>query len=232
MVKRKLKFQNSMRRYVKRKSATQTKMKRTATAAARRVLMKTSETRTNWVHVNEQSLSTLTGYLAYDPLVVSEGTGKEERIGSEIIPTGLHIKGVVHNNGSGPNFVRIVVVKSNTRQQVTTGDFFGGETGLGQDITDVTGLDRMYWPIHKNVHQVLYDKVIKLEKSGEVGNCRMFNKWLKLGGKIKYDGGNTGSEQLTPRYHIVYLSAEAADDTSTGQTVEVSALHRFFYKDF
>lgn len=230
MVKRK--YSGTTRRFVKRKSAAQTKMKRTATAAARRVLMKASETKSNWVHVNEQNLSTLTGYIAYDPLVITEGSGVEERIGTEIMPTGLHIRGVVNNNGGSPNFVRILVVKSNTRQQVTLGDFFGAGTGLGQDISAVNGLDRMYWPIHKNVHTVLYDKVMRLEKSSEVGKSRSFNKWLKLGGKIKFDGGGTGSEQVTPRYHIVYMAAETEDDTSTGQNVEVSALHRLFYKDF
>lgn len=220
------------RRNVKRKSAAQTKMKRTATAAAKRVLMKTSETKANWVHINEQNLNTITGYLAYDPLVITEGTGKEERVGTEIIPTGLHVRGICNNNGSSPNFVRILILRSNTRQQVNTGDFFGSSTGVGLDISAVNGLDRMYWPIHKATHTVLYDKVIRLEKSTEVGKSRQFNKWIKLGGKIKFDGNGTGSENLFPRYHIVYMSAESDDDTSTGQNVEVSVLHRFFYKDF
>ncbi|CAN0135924.1 unnamed protein product, partial [Heterosigma akashiwo] len=163
---------------------------------------------------------------------VTEGTGKEERIGTEIMPTGLHIKGVVNNNGASPNFVRIIVVKSNTRQNVTSGDFFAANTGVGQKITAINGLERMYWPIHKTVHNVLYDRVLRLEKNGDFGKSKLFNKFIKLKGKIKFDGNCTGAEQLTPRYHIVYMTAESEDDTSTGQNVEVSAMHRFFYKDF
>jgi len=216
----------------RKKSRNTSTMVKIASNAAQRVIMKAAETKANWLHVNEQYLNTLTGYLAYDPLAVDEGSGKEERIGTEIMPTGLHIKGVINNNGASPNFVRIVIVKSKTRQQVTTGDFFAASTGVGQDISAINGLDRMYWPIHKSVHTVLYDRVLRLEKNGEVGKSKAFNKFIKLKGKIKFDGAGTGSENLTPRYHIVYMTAESEDDTSLGENVEVSALHRFFYKDF
>ena len=227
----KRKFGGSTTRRVRHKSAAQAKMKRTAASAARRAVMKMSETKVHWAHYNEKSLNTLTGFEVLDPAAVVEGSGQEERIGTEISPTGFHIKGVLNNNGSSANFVRIVVVKSMTRQNIATGDWFAASTGLGQDITAVNGLDRMYWPIHKKVHQVLWDKVYRLEANGSTDKSRFFNKFLKLGGKLKFDGGNTGSEQSTPRYHIIYMAAETEDDTSLGQSVEVSAIHRLFYKD-
>lgn len=227
----KRKFGGTTTRRVRHKSAAQAKMKRTAASAARRAVMKMSETKAYWTHVNETSLNTLTGYIVTDPAAVDEGSGQEQRLGTEISPTGLHIKGVLNNNGSSPNFVRIVVVKSLTRQNVATGDWFAANTGVGQDISAINGLDRMYYPIHKKVHQVLWDKVYRLENNGTTDKSRFFNKFLKLGGKLKFDGAGTGSEQSTPRYHIVYMAAETEDDTSLGQSVEVSAIHRLFYKD-
>lgn len=203
-----------------------------ARQAAKNVLMRMAETKTKWQHVNEINLSTLTGYLAYDPLAPTQGTGPQERIGTEIQPTGLHIRGVVHNNGGNANFVRILVVKSTTRQDIASGDFFAAASGIGQDITAINGVDRVFWPIHQKVHKVLYDKTLLLEKSTEINKAKSFNKFIKLSGKVKFDGASTGPEQVTPRYHIVYLGAESPDDTSLGENVEVSALHRFFYKDF
>lgn len=204
----------------------------TARRTAKNVIMRLAETKSHWQHANEVNLNTSTGHLAYDPLAAAEGTGAEERVGTEIQPTGLHIRGVLYNNGNKANYVRIVVVKSATRQHIGGGDFFMSAAGSGTDITAVTGLDKMYWPIHQKVHKVLYDRVIKLEQVAETGNTQTFQKWIKLSGKVRFDGAATGVEQVTPRYHIVYMASQAADDTVLGENVELSALHRFFYKDF
>lgn len=204
----------------------------TARRTAKSVIMRLAETKAHWQHANEVNLNTFTGHVAYDPLAPAEGSGNEERIGTEIMPTGLHIRGVLHNNGNKANYVRIVVVRSTTRQNVGAGDFFSSATGNGQDITAVTGVDKMYWPIHQKAHKVLYDRVIKLEQVAETGNTQTFQKWIKMSGKVRFDGNSTGVESVTPRYHIVYMASQAADDTVLGENVELSALHRFFYKDF
>lgn len=204
----------------------------TARQTAKNVIMRLAETKAHWGHANEANLNTSTGYLAYDPLTPPEGAGAEQRNGTEIQPTGLHIRGVLHNNGNKSNYVRIVVVKSATRQNIASGDFFANAAGNGVDITAITGLDKMYWPIHQKVHKVLYDRTFFMEQTDRVGATKTFNKFIKLSGKVNFDAGNSGVENVTPRYHIVYLAAQASDDTVLGENVEVSALHRLFYKDF
>lgn len=210
-------------------------MSKAVKAYVRRAMPK-AEMKQIWSHTNESLLSTLTqGYVTSGPLC-GAGTGPNSRIGNDITLHGLHLKGALYNNSAGETYVRCVVVGyPGTNGNPTLNLFRGGPGGLPASVTTVVGLDAMYYPLNKTQLHIYHDKVFKLagNVNGNSGsNTRMFNKFFKFGGrKISYLGDQSGEGKQNWLYSVIWIAADASDDTTSGTSVDLSQMEIAYFKD-
>lgn len=115
--------------------------------------------------------------------------------------------------------------------------FTTAQTGATSTISSVNGLDTMYFPINKTELKVYVDKKFKIagSTSGNGGrNTRPFNavvKWPGKGKKITYKGNAAGVGNQDYFVSVIWIVADANDDTSTGTVMELSQLTRFWFTD-
>lgn len=202
-----------------------------------RTLAKRMEVKTKWWSQDEATVSTLSqGNNFQDIITVAEGTGAEERVGKCINLTGLHIRGVIHNNGGNCNYVRMVIFRYMLPSLTvdSTESFFENSIGSRTDFTSIGGLNTIYTPVNKNNVKVLYHRIFKLapNTSTEGKHTQLFNKFIKLRNmKVEFEGPNTGNANVQPRLWFGIWAAESADDTGLGQTIETSYVGRTFFTD-
>lgn len=189
-----------------------------------------------WTHTNEYQMNTLSqGYLTSGPLI-SEGIDDGQRTGAVVNVSGLHFRGVLNSNSSTDCFARCMVVGyPGVNGDPTLNLFRNGQGGLAVGVNAINGLDAMYWPLNKMQLHVYVDKLYKLSAVG-AGNAgastRAFSHFVKFGGKkVQFKGNLTGSGNQNWMYSIIWITAEAPDDTSSGNTVELSQLERLYFKD-
>jgi len=202
----------------------------------RRIMPKT-EMKVAWAHHNEIQLNTLSqGYQSVNGTYINQGTQTNTRVGNQIFAQGVHLKGVFNNNSTSESFVRMIVIG----YPGTNGDpllnlFKANTTGGTQGVSTLYGLDPIYFPINTGELHVYTDKVIRLAGSatGNAGmNCKFFNQFIKLGGrKVEYKGNVYGTGLQSWMYSVIWIAADANDDTSSGTAIELSCLERFYFKD-
>lgn len=230
------------RRYVRRRRPRRIRRTRrsgvTPSRAARianSVLNKRSETKVHTNTLNEVAIDTLSQGTFYDPLTINQGPAVNQRQGLKINLKGIQIKGFLNNNGANLNYVRMCVFFAKDQQDFTSAsDVFTGSLGENFNFGTIPGMDAMYYPLNKRLMHVLWDKVYKVGPSGNNGlaNGRMISKFIKLNRVIRFDSSTSGADNVHPRLHVGMWAAESPDDTTVGQTVEISALIRCWYKDF
>lgn len=224
------------KRYQKRRSK-----KKTSQAFRQKVLgvlNRQLEKKQLWSTWNETAITTLQASAFYDLSAVAQGDANGNRTGNEIQASGFHFKGVLNNNSTSiTNYVRIVVFRAmadNSDMSYATSDLFAAANGIPQALSDQTGLNAMYYPIDKRLHKVYKDFVVKLAPNTATNgtHTKMIQFWIPLKGlKMYFEGSGTGDSNASPRLHFGMWTAEAPDDTSTGETVEVSGVGRFYFKD-
>lgn len=199
------------------------------------------EVKTAWFHDNEVSLSTLAqGAMQAYPLLAN-GPTKSQRIGNDIMLTEFEIKGSLKNNSATNTIYARALIVGHTGEidpTIATFPIFQGnfdETTL--PVSSVNGLDAMYFPINKKELTVYHDKVYKLagDANGNDGKETVFfSKHIKFGPKgmkVSYKGNTSGYKNQTKMVSVVWIVAEASDDTTTGFTVELSQLTRYWFTD-
>jgi len=197
-----------------------------------RALERKLERKTRYVELNEVAMNTVTQLYAYDPIEIAQGITTGERIGTEISLKGIHVKGFMRNNAIETVYVRMVLLKSQYDSNITAAstifqDNVGGEVGLA------SGLNCLYQPFYRGKIQPIWTRMIKLAPSTSTdGNeVRFLNKFVKLDQKIKFSSSSFGAGLTKPRYHLLFILADAADDTGLGSTVESSFTMRTWYTD-
>jgi len=199
--------------------------------------MPKTEMKCSWSHHNEVQLNTLTqGYQSIGGASLNQGTQLNTRICNQVFAQGIHLKGVFNNNSTSETFVRMIVIGyPGSNGDPTLNLFKGNTTGSTTGVMGVNGLDDMYFPINSVELHVYHDQVFRLAGSatGNAGlNCKFFNKFIKLGGrKIEYKGNTYGYQNQSWMYSVIWIAADANDDTTGGTAVELSCLERFYFKD-
>lgn len=202
----------------------------------KRVLPKV-ETKQVWAHHNEVQLNTLSqGYQSTAVCQIGQGTAANNRIGNIVHLSSLDLRGALNNNSTSESFVRMVVLMyPGTNGDPTLNIFRSLPTGTTAGVSTINGLDEMYYPINTLEFTVLYDKVFRLAGSatGNSGsNTLFFKKNINLKQKrlqFKSTGSGVGNQDYM--YSVIWIAADANDDTSTGTAVELSCLERLFFKD-
>lgn len=200
------------------------------------------ELKTFWQHDNEVSLNTLSqGTTAnmYHPQLAVGNSGLQ-RVGNEINFKSMHLKGVLYNNSTQETYVRMIVVgcPGTLDPTITTFPLFrSGSSGVTSVVSSLNGLDQMYYPLNTMDLTVYQDNVFKLAGSNSYSggsNTRMFSKFIKFPGKgkhVTFKGNTTGQNNQNWYINVIWLAADANDDTSTGTNVELSMLTRYWYQD-
>lgn len=190
-----------------------------------------------WYHHNEVTLNTLAqGYVAYGPNII-QGQASWNRQGNIVNVSGLHLKGILNNNGASENYARMLIVGFDGVKNTSPTDnlFRGDQVGTTVGIAAVNGLDGIYFPINKIDFKVYRDRVFKLggsAASSPTSNTKMFTEFVKFNGrKVEYKGATTGFGNQSWIYAVIWIVAEGPDDTAGGQAVELSMMERLYYKD-
>lgn len=193
-----------------------------------------------FVHINEQSISTIApGSTWWDPLAIPLGTSITDRVGNTVYVKSIEITGVLANVTNASHLVRYMLLKTDIDANFnnTTEFLHNLNNSDGQmDIDDTSGLDSMYCPVDNQVARPLLDKVHCLGAlgEGEHGGFETFAHTIRFPGRgmqVKYRGLNTSGAVKYPRLHFGAWTAEADDDVSTGETVEISAAIKVNYHE-
>lgn len=186
-------------------------------------------------YLDESAQSSLIQGSSISMLGVTQGLQAWNRIGNEIRVKGFHVKGIFNNNGTAPNYVRMVLVWSacDTDTTLTAANLFGdiALSGTTGGTSTIPGLNIMYYPINRIQYTPVYDKVFKLGGSSDPSCTRIYSKFIKMNKTIKYIANSTGTGVQNYQLSLFYLVAEAGDDTSGGITTEVSHVARVFFTD-
>lgn len=220
----------------RRTSSRSKKSDRHIAKIAKKVLYKNSETKCKMAHFNELSFNTTTYGAFYDPMLIQEGTGPDNRIGNLITLSGYQVKGVLKSNATTTHqYVRMVVFYAKDRTDMGDGsEMF--VNSLHNPLTSATigGLDKIYHPLNKSLVTPLYDKVHRIapDSSANSDGTKFFNFFIKLKNrKVSYENSTGGgSENVSPRLHFAVFTADAGDD-DINTTIEMSALGRLWFKD-
>lgn len=163
----------------------------------------------------------------------AQGTSAGQRIGNEIRLQKLVIRASLHNNATISNLVRMVVFYLDDNVAVTSGtDIFAGAAGNPLDFATVTGINTIHYPFNPVKITVLHDQVFNLAKGGEYESTRVIKKSINLRNKkVVFENTTSGVDNQKPNLYIAYWAAEAAEDISTGTTVELSHYSQTFFTD-
>lgn len=242
MVKRAYTSANGANRGPFAKKARISKPLRSAiTTASRQAVIRLAEHKEYLAQVDEVGVSTIVQGADWSHIsdVVS---GDRYRTGKEIHLQSVRCRGVLHNNASGTNLVRMVV--GYVEDELTPSnisDYFLSGTTTGGTIAPVSftnvaaaGLNSMYQPMNKSKITLLYDRVFKLGANASVDGAQVqpydFTLSLKSA-KIKYEGNSTGAGNQNRMLYIGCWAAEGGDDTGLGTVVEWSGMTQLKYID-
>jgi hypothetical protein len=186
-------------------------------------------------HFNEAQFSTTQYGSFYDPMIITEGTGPDNRIGKQITLSGYQMKGVLKSNSTTTHqYMRMVLFYSKDRGDMSnSSEMFLNSGHNPLTSTTLGGLDKMYVPINKSLITPLYDKVFRMPpiSTSNSDGTRFFNFFVKLRNrKITYENTGTGQDNVSPRLHLAVFTADAGDEGVTNQ-LEFSAMERLWYKD-
>lgn len=198
-------------------------------------LFKNAEKKMCWLSGEESALTTLTQFYAYDPLDISQGFDTRTRIGDEIRLGGIHARFLLKNNSNYTVYVRMALVKTFDEYNFTSSSYIF-DTNVGGQTTpsSLTGIKQIYTPFDTSRINIVWNKILKLAPAnGTDGKeCAVYQRWANLRNiKIQYQANSSGSQNVKPRYHILFCLADADNDTSTGNTIEVSWLVRTYFTD-
>jgi len=176
-------------------------------------------------------------YLIYEP-AISQGDGKQNRDGVELIMKGVHFKGIVHNNSNQTAYVRFLILKTQgaTDTAWATAEFFtdGSTSGATQTITDLLGSTRLATTkINPAKFKVCAERVIKLapNTSTEGAEVKKFNIFTKQNQKVIYEAGTYQAANQDWRYIVVILSTLANNDVASTSTCEITADLKWYFVD-
>lgn len=220
----------------KAKPAKSKAMERVAKAVVRKELARNQELKVKFNQATETAVSTLTqGTNWYDLTAVDVGTGSDERIGREIMLKGIDIRGHLHNNGAGTNWVRVAVFKAYEQTDMSSLSTIFQRGASAGDFSDLAGIRTMYYPFNNTELKCVYDKVIKLNPVATAGSqdeSGMFRHFIRRNEKLHFESTTAeGQDVQRPRYWLAVWAAESAEDVGVGQTLELSYLARTFFTD-
>jgi len=228
------KKRTTYRRHSKKKPAVSQAVKKYVRRSQPRIELKNV-----WYHDNEISLNTLAQGGCQAHPIISQGTTGLTRVGNEISLKSFHVKGVLYNNSTSETYARMIIVGHNGTMDPTFSTmpiFRAGATGQTYTVSQINGLDTMYWPLNKVEFHVYKDKVFKLAGSAAGSaavNTKTFSQFIKFGrGKtVTYKANATGVGNQNWFITVYWIVADANDDTTTGTNVELSSLTRLWFTD-
>lgn len=222
-----------------RRSAPSAKVgKKTLSAAVRKAVYGLAEKKRAFTHINEESLGSIAQGGNWWPLCApgNNTANAINRVGQEITLDRLHFKGVLHNNASTNNVVRILVgYFKDTANFSSASQIFEGTTGASAAVgfTTINNLDSLYWSINPVKFTTLLDRTYMLAPTTSVDgtNVKLLEYKLKLKAKIKFEGTDVGQDGQDKSLIMIAWTGEAGDDAVLGTNVEISGLARCFFTD-
>lgn len=172
--------------------------------------------------------------------LISQGLSATQRIGNDINLSMFHVKGVLYNNSTQESYARMLIVGHDGTIDPAMATFplyTNGASNNTVTIASINGLDTMYYPLNKTDLTIYSDKKFRLAGSATGNgprNTKMFNAMVKFPGKgkkVTYKGNTTGVNQQNWFISVIWIIADANDDTSTGTVMELSSLTRMWYTD-
>lgn len=202
----------------------------------RKAILKDKQVKKFVASLNEQALSTISQGSFVDPIAISQGDAANNREGDIIYVRGIAIRGVLHNNASNVNVVRMCCLLTREDANYSGATDLFDSSAAASDFSTVAGLNAIYHEFDKSKITAKWDEVVPLGTTTDTaGNqVKEFKRYIKFPGrglKVRYLGTGTGANNVFPRLHLGFWAAEGPDDTSTGTDVEISMRALTFFTD-
>lgn len=240
MVKRNLmQDYGSSPRFSKKSRATRVSrpLRSAINTSARQAVLRLAEKKEFLFQQDEVSVSTIAQGANWTHCTdLPSGTARGSK---EVLLQSLRCRGILHNNATGTNLVRMVVfyaedevAPSNIAEYFLSSNSLLSTVAFGDAA--VAGLNAMYQPMNKSKVTVLKDRVFKLaaNASTDGGQVVPYDFTINLrNAKIKYEGNTVGVANQNRMLYIGCWAAEGADDTGVGTVVEWSGVAHLKYLD-
>lgn len=209
--------------------------KRTNRRYIQRTAVQALETKKHQTKTDEQTVSTLSGYYFMDnQMALPQDDTYSGFDGHFVRGVGTKFNHLFFNSSSQTLLCRYVIIVN--KQGSGNYDYSTG-AGLFEDnngninYASATETQKMYSRINRDKYAVVCDKTFKLSPQGTDKNDSLIVKrWVnhKLQ-RYRFDGSST----FPTRNQVILLAwdCRADMDTTTGNSMEVSGIGTFYYKD-
>lgn len=185
---------------------------------------------------------------------LNQGTDDYERIGDQIRPTGLVVKGLIASNRTYVNtnqvlLVRVVIIspKASSSAGVTVpllnsyaAELLQPNLSTGTQVAPFNGNQvELQYPINRDSFHVHFDKTFRIAPSKadaameeNPAEYRTFTKSIKLPAKLTYDTGVNFPNNFCPIYGLGYAYADGTGPDTLATTKIISNVTaRLTFKD-
>ena len=209
------------------------KAKASFASKVKAVIHKEAETKFHIISGTESTVygNTLTSPSNYTRLNnVAEGSTENERVGNKIRPFLLNLRGSIQSNSLKPIITKLYVLATNAVNDPRL-DLLEDNAGIYAPATQDLGA--VYARINTNKYKVLKTIYVKTgtyaNHVGDYGGTKLFNVTMKLNGVYEYTDGTSICNRRS--IIMVPIFREAQNDTTTGETIELTYNAKLYYKD-
>lgn len=202
---------------------------RSVAALVKKVTLKQAETKKYEFEQLERSINSLTSpTTVWGIAQVPVGNQYSQRIGHEITGVGFNIRGHVTVASGRCQYVRIIAFRVKNAGTNNISELLENNGG---NQTAVGDMETMWRRVNTEAFEVLGSRILKVGDSQEQSSDRtkMFKMWIPYKRAIRYDGSST-IDPVQPIKFIVF-NADANNDSSGGDSCEVSFNSTFYFKD-
>lgn len=195
----------------------------------KKVTLKQAETKRYEYEQLERPINSLTSPTNDFPLAqVGVGTQYSQRIGHEITGVGFNIRGHVTCAAGRSQYVRIIAyrVKDKSVNRITA--LLENNSGNQSAVGD---METMWRRVNTEAFEVLGTRILKVGDSQELSSDRtkMFKMWIPYKRNLRYDGSSV-IDPISPIFLVVF-NADSNNDSSGGDSCELSFNSTFYFKD-
>lgn len=183
-----------------------------------------------------------------DMTQIARGGSADQRIGNEILMSGVKYRLLFHNRNNSQItsqtviksvWVRIAIIMQNNVDNTTVldGFFRRGSNNVTFDLT--TEAEKYYLPIDQTNRKTLFQKTFKLgQKNASYTNDYVSNKieklYRKINKQINFEENNVSNSASNRIYFVCWCGNNDLDASAENQAgaLEMSGLLSTYYKDF
>lgn len=172
--------------------------------------------RTRWIYLDQ----------------IAQGTQANQRLGSNIHVSYIHVKGMIQNNSvAKTKTLRLMILKEVNLGGLNTSTFAALWKGVGTTWYAPAGTaDDVRWPLNKELVRTIYDRTYKI--TPEVEGVTKINVKRRINRIVRYTTNDSAKSDPYEGRLILLACLSDCDNVTTATTAIFSAGVRVFFKDY